>query len=463
MIRRTLSRPASVVAWSREFFSLRATRTRTLRANFSWNAVGSGVFALGQWGVLIIFAKLGSAELVGRAVYGLAIAAPLFVFANLQLRSIQATDADDKHALGHYFGLRTLTTLAATAIAVLVTAIAWNFDKQLALLILLWALSKTVDSFSDVLYGFFQQSERMDYVGLSLALRGFFAVACVAILFRATHSAAVALAGLVVAWGTVLILFDLPSARRLHGQLGTSFLAKAIAPGFRPVISVRRLAPLFLESLPLGIVALLLTLQVQIPRYVVGGVLHSRALGLFSAAAYLTFTGSILVNSLGAPACVRLAKYYVWGDRAAFRRLMIQLLLIASALGALGILVSALFGRQILTLLYTEEYSEVAGVLVVLCAAGAISYLSSFLGYGMTALRRFKVQVPIFVCVAGITVVSCYFLTLHFGLMGTAVGIFLGNLGQLIMSAVVVWRTRPYRRSAAPCDSAVLEAGSSRL
>lgn len=77
---------------SREFLSLSATRTRTLQTNFLWNAAGNAVLTLCQWGILVVFAKLGSPTLVGQLVYGFALTAPLFVVAGLQLRSIQATD-----------------------------------------------------------------------------------------------------------------------------------------------------------------------------------------------------------------------------------------------------------------------------------------------------------------------------------------------------------------------------------
>ena len=58
---------------SREFLSLSAARTRTLRANFLWNTAGNAVFALCQWSILIVFAKLGNPTLVGQVVYGLAL------------------------------------------------------------------------------------------------------------------------------------------------------------------------------------------------------------------------------------------------------------------------------------------------------------------------------------------------------------------------------------------------------
>jgi O-antigen/teichoic acid export membrane protein len=448
----------SLIERSRGFLSLRATRTRTLRTNFLWNAAGSGIFSLSQWGILVVFAKLGSATLVGQLVYGLALTGPLFVIAGLQLRSIQATDATNRHTFGQYLGLRALTTVAAIVVAAFAAAVAWAAGSQLALIILLWALSKAVDSGSDALYALFQQSERMDYVGISLTLRGLLAVSSVAVLFRASHSAPLALAGLVIGWSAVFILFDIPVARRLlrQGKRSANILS-AIPESLRPVLNRRQLTPLCLEAAPLGLVAFMVTIQIQIPRYVVQGLLNTHDLGLFSAAAYLTFIGGTLVNALGAPACVRLARYHVAGARSAFRQLMTKLLLVAAALGIAGILVSVFAGGRILASLYTNEYSRMAGVLTMLCVGSAVSYVASFLGYAMTAQGRYRIQVPIFVGVTLITLFGCYWLTERYGAMGTAAGMLVGNLAQLLMSAAIVWQTfQRYSRNSAAGSCEVL-------
>jgi len=431
-----------LIQHSRAFLSLNPTRTRTLRINFLWNAAGNAVFALSQWGILVVFAKLGSPILVGQLVYGLALTAPLFVVAGLQLRSIQATDANNKYALGKYLGLRVLTTLAAVIVTIIVSTFMWAAGNQAALIILFWGLTKAIDSGSDALYGFFQQSERMDYVGVSLILRGLLAISSVALVFHASHSALLALTGLLIAWVAVLILFDIPVARSiLRSRDLKSYPINAQSKMFDVVLDRRLLTSLFFEAAPLGVVIFLLTIQVQIPRYVVAGFLHTRELGLFSAAAYITFIGSTLANALGAPACVRLAKYHATGERSAFLKLMKELILVAAALGTAGILVSTFAGARILALLYTDEYSRMAGVLTILCVGSALSYFASFLGYAMTALKRYRIQAPIGFCVVLITLIGCYWLTGRYGLMGTAFGVLAGNLGQLIMCAGVVWQT----------------------
>lgn len=428
---------------SRAFFLLSPARTHTLRVNFVWNAAGIFVFSLSQWGVLAAFAKLGTPALVGQVVYGLALTTPIFVIGGLQLRQIQATDIDNRHKLSQYLGLRILATGAAIIVALLIACITRATAAQLFLIVALWTLAKTFDAGSDCLYGLFQQYERMDYVGLSLVLRGLLAFAGVVVLLRASHSAPIALAGLVLSWSAVFVLFDLPAARVLvYRRARQECSADKLSDLLHPVFDRRQLTKLCFEAAPLGVVASLFAVQAQIPRYVIAGLLHTRELGLFSAASYLTFVGTALVSALGAPASVRLAQYYVAGARSSFRQLMTKLLLIAGALGLAGILVSAFAGRQILALLYTDEYSQMAAVLTMLCAGSALSYIASFFGYGMTSLRRYRIQVPIFVCVVLITILSCYWLTGRYGMMGTAGGVLIGNLVQMILSAAVVIRTK---------------------
>src|SRR5512143_2641504 len=71
-----------------------APRLLSLRRNFSWTLAGNIVYAGCQWGVLVILAKLGTPEMVGQFALGLAVTAPVIIFANLALRGVQVTDAN---------------------------------------------------------------------------------------------------------------------------------------------------------------------------------------------------------------------------------------------------------------------------------------------------------------------------------------------------------------------------------
>src|SRR5687767_4178506 len=72
---------------------LAAPAPRSLPVNFAWAITGQAAYAASQWGILIVLAKLGTPAMVGQFALGFAIAAPVFMFANLQLRAVIATDA----------------------------------------------------------------------------------------------------------------------------------------------------------------------------------------------------------------------------------------------------------------------------------------------------------------------------------------------------------------------------------
>jgi O-antigen/teichoic acid export membrane protein len=117
----------------------------SLRHSFAWTLAGSLVYAGCQWGMLSVLAKLGSPAIVGQFALALAITAPVFMFTNLQLRGVQATDAQSEYEFPDYFTLRCLTMIAGMAIVAGVVA-ASRYDWTTSLVILLVAVANSNDS-----------------------------------------------------------------------------------------------------------------------------------------------------------------------------------------------------------------------------------------------------------------------------------------------------------------------------
>ena len=92
-------------------------------------------------------AKLSSATAVGQFALGLAVTAPIFLFSNLNLRAVLATDTGDEFPFRAYLRLRLLTTTAALGLAIVLAAV---YRPETAAFIALVAVAKTVESVSDV-------------------------------------------------------------------------------------------------------------------------------------------------------------------------------------------------------------------------------------------------------------------------------------------------------------------------
>ena len=82
--------------------------TPSLRRSFSWMFAGNVLYAASLWGIISALTKLGSPEAVGRYALATAVATPLMLFANLQLRPIMATDNDGRFEFRDYLALRLI-------------------------------------------------------------------------------------------------------------------------------------------------------------------------------------------------------------------------------------------------------------------------------------------------------------------------------------------------------------------
>ncbi|MFB2836056.1 lipopolysaccharide biosynthesis protein [Floridanema evergladense] len=414
----------------------------TLRRNFSWTFAGNAVYAACQWGMLIVLAKLGSPEMIGQFTLGLAVTAPVIMFTNLSLRNVQATDAKYKYQFGDYLGLRLIATSLGLLIILGIT-IASGYRLQTLLVILTIGLAKGFESISDVFYGLIQQYERMDRIAISMMIKGPLSLLLLAIGVYFTGNVLWGTVGLAVAWAIVLLNYDIRSGALMlktsPWQRGKQKSTKNFPNPLHPQWNLKTLVQLTWLALPLGVVMMLISLNSNIPRYFIESYLGERELGIFAALAYLMVAGNMVIAALGQSASPRLAKYYVAGNSTAFGTLLFKLVGLGLILGALGVFVTAVAGREILTLLYKSEYAEHSDLFVWLMVAAGMGYVSSFLGYGMTAARYFRVLMPLFALVTATSAIVGLWLIPTQGLSGAAIALILSALVQLVLSLGVTY------------------------
>jgi O-antigen/teichoic acid export membrane protein len=94
-------------------------------------------------------------------------------------------------------------------------------------------------------------------------------------------------------------------------------------------------------------------------------------------------------------------------------------------------LVEALFGR---------EYAHHTDLLLWILGGGGIAYVAWFLGFGMTAARKFRQQVPVMVASIATTATVCAVAVPARGATGAAIAMAAGMAVQAAASSVVVWR-----------------------
>jgi O-antigen/teichoic acid export membrane protein len=297
----------------------------SLKSNFVWTFVGNIVYAGCQWGILMILAKLGSPEMVGQFALGLAITAPIILFANLQIRAVQATDTRQEYSFADYLALRLFTTILALLV---ITGIILTLGNSLetTLTLFLIGLAKAFEAISDVFYGLLQQQERMDRIAISMIIKGLLSLAFLGLTLYFTRNLLYAVCVLAFVWALVLVVYDCRSgALTLSSLKPQASLNKWKWSSLRPRWNLKTLARLAWLSLPLGIAMSIISLNSNIPRYFIQHYFGEWELGIFAALTYLLMVGNTLVSALGQAATPRLAYYFASEDIKAFNSLLLKL------------------------------------------------------------------------------------------------------------------------------------------
>jgi len=405
----------------------------SLRANFLWTFVGNVVYAACQWGMLIIIAKLGDPEMVGQFALGLAVTAPIVLFANLQLRSVQATDSRHEYHFGEYLALRIVClVLALLIIAGIALLTGYQLDAALAIVLL--GVAKCCEALSDIFHGLLQQHERMDRIAISLCMKGLLSLVTLSLALILTHTLAWGIFGMAIVWAAMIIYDYRNGIVILRGN------SQHYATGLLRHESLRMITRLVVLALPLGFVTLLISLNTNIPRYFIEHWLGARALGIFAAAAYVLVAGTTVVSALAQAASPRLARHFAAGDRQTFAQLLLKLSLVAVALATVGILAVFLFGAQLLSLLYGSDYADQNNVFLILMVAAGFSFQTWFLNAAMVAARCIREQVPLFILVIVTTLVASALLVPTHGLQGAAFVVLISTVLQVCGSIVILGR-----------------------
>jgi O-antigen/teichoic acid export membrane protein len=191
-------------------------------------------------------------------------------------------------------------------------------------------------------------------------------------------------------------------------------------------------------------VSFLMSLNTNIPRYLIQQQLGERELGIFASMAYLTAVGATVVSALGNAALPRLSTLYAEGQRRRFIQVLAKLTAVIVGMALLGFGVAAAAGEPLIRFVYGPAFAEYAFLLFPVIAWATVGFLAWLLTYAVTAVRQFDIQLPISALSIAVTGAASAMLITRWGVAGAAWGAFAGAavhvLGNL---AVVVYAVRP--------------------
>lgn len=386
---------------------------------------GTGTYAVSQWIIAVVLARMGGPEAIGLFALASALSMPIVVASQLALRQVLVADVTRRYAFSDYFRLRVLATLAAfVAIALLAVVLGYRDETLIAVVGV--AGGRCFESVSDIHYGRMQRDERLHRVAQFTMIRGLLCVVAVTAAYAMTES--VAAAGLAFAAACAMSAFVVDS----HD------VSAATSDHEEPLAArCQRAASLVVLSTPLAASQVLNNINVNAPRYILGLAGGVFFVGQLAILEYFVAAASLLVMSLGQSVTPRLAQHYAREELRAFRWLSAKFIGISAGIGALGFVVALLAGDSIVFIMYGPHFEVASQSFAWIMFAAMFLFVTSALGYVVPATGKFDGLVWRQAIVAALSITISTLLAESEGLIGIAIGT---ATGQAIGAALLFSR-----------------------
>lgn len=435
-------------------------RAKSLKANMFWQFLTNGLGAGAQLAIVTALTKLTSDAVTGEFVIAWAICTPIFMFAGLDLRAVQATDTRNEFSFVDQFAIRLMTGLLATVVSI-ATVLWTRSTDSMVWVVMACCGGKFSELVAETFVGLMQRHERFELVTRSTAIRAL--VSCVSMITAIVITRDLQVSALIWAACSLLNLafVEIPWGRQFLTGVrssvvnvdGTESTAIPVSM-WRTPITRSGMTALWHLGFPLAIRSLLVSLTPNVARFIVKAQLGIAAVGIFGPISQLTMAAVMFSRTMNPAVAPRLSRYLHEGQFVAYRRLLMKVRWFYLVLGITSLLCVGFFGRTILGLMFKPHFASYQSVFMWAMVATTMLFQGGVLDMALVTLRRVDSLAKTSFLTLGTMCLSGWLLVPMWGLEGASISVAIswgvrGVYLQLVLSRALVEAERQWQISRA--------------
>lgn len=349
---------------------------------YFWNIAGSVANALTSMILLMIVTRTSDSIHADMFSIGFALAQQFVTIGMFQVRNYQATDVKEKFVFKDYFSFRVLTCIVMTIVSML-----YIFMKGYSLekggIVFLLCMAKVVEAFSDAYQGSFQQKERLDIAGKTLALRSVTNCLVFGITMVLFPNVLLAVCSMLIGSFSCYWFYERPRHRGLIKKTGLDYCLN---------IYIEKWKSIFRQCLPLFINGYLIMTIFNAPKNAIDNLCgQNPELSGMQTDYNILFMPAFVINMFMIflrPYMTQMAYAWVNHQSSRFRKLLAQM--IAGILAFSGVTMAGayLLGIPVLGVVYGRDLSQYRPELLILVLGGAFNSLATVFDNVITVIRR---------------------------------------------------------------------------
>lgn len=397
----------------------------SIQKNMLFNTVGSIIYFACQWFTTVVIVHTSGYENAGILSLAMSVTAAPSLISLFNVRNYQVSDLQGQYATNTYLNSRTITNILSYLICVAVV-LAGGYSRQKAAVILVFMLYKLAEGYADVYYGVEQRHGRLDYAGISLAVRGIGSIAIFTGILLVWDHLLLAITWMTVFSFAVVWLYD---RRKISNWTAVTSEKEG---------GLKQIWALLITCFPLAVVAFLNNLSFNLPKIALENYYGAEAMGYYSSVASPTLVVQLAASTLFAPLIPPLTKAFQDGNRSDFFGMMKKFAILFVALAVVCLIGAKLLGRWGLTLIFGDSIEAYVYLFVPIIVVTILLAINSSLFSICTLLREIKIQYVIGIAGIGAAVITALLIVKPYGMMGVIGAQFVTIAIQTLIQIVIV-------------------------
>lgn len=360
-----------------------------------YNTLGNIVYFFCLWLITVLVVRISGYDDAGILSVAMTTSNVFFVISNYGMRSYQASDVNNEFTDSQYILSRYLTVFVGFA-SCIIFAIVSHYDMPHLIAIVWFMLFKSVEAFSDVLYGVMQKAHCLKISGVSLCLKGILSVLFFTLILFFSKNLSLALFGMFLSVLVILIFYDIVKTRKITKatfsiQLNNVYQSyKLLKKCF--CMFIVSISPMILQAIP----------KLQFERKY-----STEELGIYSSVSSPTIVIPTLVSCIMIPFLPLFAKYIQEKTPKKLLKLFLIFLGGVILLGTVTSLCSYFFGNKVLAILYGNDLHGYSGLLILVIISVTLTSLLYCFNSLFISGRKLTLLAIIYLA----TLIICYFST----------------------------------------------------
>lgn len=394
---------------------------RSLKSNFGYALLGNFGYAGFQYLILTILVKVYSDQDMGIFHYANAFVMPIALAFDLQLRSLYITGTEEGHFKSYLRYRRYLNVMSVVVIAI----VAYAFEPEYALYILLLGGMKLIENQVNLYYGLYHKVESLKRVAYSRWIRSSSAFLVVLILSLWLKPSFIwIITAYAAAYALSFVIFDYRWMRHLLQNI----------PDIQ--LSIKDLVKL---TWPMMIIVLIEKYYVNYPRLAIEELFGLEIIGIIGTLLYIRMIGSQVVTALSFSVQARFGELIKQQNKTKFHKLVFQSVMIGLVIGIGLLLVFWIGGETLLPILFSDSYLDYQDELMWVLLGSSVAFAYTFLGGALVSMRlhqyKFPLQAVAFAFLGG------YVYVFHSEVNDILIGLLLAeSLLFLLYFLVYIWK-----------------------